>query len=322
MSRRLFLWLSSFCLICSANAQDIILKVNGDEIQSRVAEIGLDEVKYHRFDNLTGPVYSIKKSEIFMITYEDGTKDIFGKQQQSQTKTVTAPAPVTAPVRVQQPAAEQTVSLSEAKQGDIVDINGQKAIVFQTYGNGHGKAMAVKAFRGEEKVWCKKNSYAGKIKTLDIENGQANTEAVFGFVQEKGLDINDFPVFAWCKSLGAGWYIPSVAELEHFVKFWMGNATELDWDDEEVDSTPVQSTNNSGRNTTYGQNEHTKKINKTIVDAGGIPFSNATFSSTERNGKILVFEYKVYKSDMPWEFNGISKNDLGVKHTGRAFFNY
>jgi len=296
------------------NAQDIITKTNGDEIKAKVTEIGIDDVKYNRFDNLTGPVYSVKKSEIFMITYEDGSKDVFGKKS-SQTK----PADASIPVPQNQVTA-QTVSLANAKQGDIVDINGQKAIVFQTYGDGHGKAMALKAFRGAEKAWCVNNN-AAKFKTQDKVFGRANTEEVFRFVQEKTLNINNFPVFAWCQSLGNGWYIPSVSELEAFVNFWMGNATELDWDDDSIDIQP-QSTNSQGRNTTYGQNEHTKKINKKITDAGGVPFSTGVFSSTEVGGKILVFEYKVYKTDMPWKMEGVAKGSLGTKHIGRAFFDY
>ena len=58
-------------------AQDIIILKNGNDIQAVVQEIGTDDVKYKRFDNPNGPNYTLKKSEIFMIRYENGSKDVF-----------------------------------------------------------------------------------------------------------------------------------------------------------------------------------------------------------------------------------------------------
>ena len=60
-----------------AFSQDIIFLKNGDEIQAHVTEIGTDAVTYKKFENLQGPDYSLKKSEVFMIKYANGTKDVF-----------------------------------------------------------------------------------------------------------------------------------------------------------------------------------------------------------------------------------------------------
>ncbi len=59
------------------NAQDIILKKNGDEINAKIQEVGVNEIKYKKFDNLDGPVYTILKAEVFMIKYANGSKDVF-----------------------------------------------------------------------------------------------------------------------------------------------------------------------------------------------------------------------------------------------------
>jgi hypothetical protein len=59
------------------SAQDIITLKTGDEIKAIVQEIGADVVKYKRYENAQGPSYSILKAEIFMIKYENGTKDVF-----------------------------------------------------------------------------------------------------------------------------------------------------------------------------------------------------------------------------------------------------
>ncbi len=64
-----------------SNAQDIITKISGDEIKAKVTDIELETVKYKMFDNLNGPSYTILKSDVFMIKYENGTKDVFGSNK-------------------------------------------------------------------------------------------------------------------------------------------------------------------------------------------------------------------------------------------------
>jgi len=84
----------AICLASSVKlfAQDIIVMKNGDEIQAVVQDVGIDDVKYKKFDNPDGADYTLEKSEIFMIKYENGSKDVFNeiaanasadKQQQS-----------------------------------------------------------------------------------------------------------------------------------------------------------------------------------------------------------------------------------------------
>ena len=78
ITQRIFLFSAVFC-ISAANtfAQDIITLRNGNDIQALVQEIGIDDVKYKRWDNQTGPNYTLKKSEIFMIKYANGDKEVF-----------------------------------------------------------------------------------------------------------------------------------------------------------------------------------------------------------------------------------------------------
>jgi len=60
----------------AAEECDIIIMRNGDEIKAKVSEIGYDFIKYKRCDNPDGPQYTVQKSEVFMIKYPNGTKDI------------------------------------------------------------------------------------------------------------------------------------------------------------------------------------------------------------------------------------------------------
>lgn len=58
-------------------AEDIIVLNNGDIVKSKVIEIGQNEVKYKKASNPNGPTYSINKTEILSITYENGEKEAF-----------------------------------------------------------------------------------------------------------------------------------------------------------------------------------------------------------------------------------------------------
>lgn len=58
-------------------AQDIITTKSGDDIKAKVLEVNTTEIKYKKLDNLDGPIFSILKSEVLIVRYENGTKDIF-----------------------------------------------------------------------------------------------------------------------------------------------------------------------------------------------------------------------------------------------------
>lgn len=58
-------------------AQDTIRFRTGEIKVVKVNEVGLDNIKYIRFDNLTGPNYVIPKSDIALIRYASGYVDSF-----------------------------------------------------------------------------------------------------------------------------------------------------------------------------------------------------------------------------------------------------
>ncbi|PJA07179.1 MAG: hypothetical protein COX70_08010 [Flavobacteriales bacterium CG_4_10_14_0_2_um_filter_32_8] len=63
-------------------SQDIILKKSGDEIKAKVIEVNIDNIKYKVFENIDGPIYTISKTEVFMIKYQNGSKDVFKEIEQ------------------------------------------------------------------------------------------------------------------------------------------------------------------------------------------------------------------------------------------------
>lgn len=70
-------------------AQDIITKNDGTDIQAKVMEIGQSEVKYKKFSNPDGPVYTISLSDILMITYANGEREMYNDTQK-ESQNITA----------------------------------------------------------------------------------------------------------------------------------------------------------------------------------------------------------------------------------------
>ena len=59
------------------HAQDKIYKTSGDLIEAKIKSIGTKTVTYLRFDNQSGPEYTIGKNEVEKIVYQNGNVDVF-----------------------------------------------------------------------------------------------------------------------------------------------------------------------------------------------------------------------------------------------------
>lgn len=72
-----------FLLLFALNifSQDFVILKNGDEIKAKVLEINENSIDYKKFSNVNGPTYHMNKSEIFMIKYASGDKDVFNTSQ-------------------------------------------------------------------------------------------------------------------------------------------------------------------------------------------------------------------------------------------------
>jgi hypothetical protein len=71
----LFILLASLSNIIKA--QDTLALRSGINIPVKIIEVGISEVIYKKIDNLNGPNFSILKSDLSMIRYENGTKEEF-----------------------------------------------------------------------------------------------------------------------------------------------------------------------------------------------------------------------------------------------------
>ncbi|MDI1353466.1 MAG: hypothetical protein PSX36_01020 [bacterium] len=78
----------------NVNAQDQLFKKDNTKVLVKITEVGLDEVKYKLFSNLTGPTYIDNKRDIALIIYENGIHEVMtntvpGKPAEAQAGKVT-----------------------------------------------------------------------------------------------------------------------------------------------------------------------------------------------------------------------------------------
>jgi len=88
-------------LSVAALSQDTIVMKSGEVLIAKVMEISAREVRFKKTDNLAGPVYVERKSQIEQIIYANGVKDKFEDTPVASPSLVIAPADVPVPVRPQ-----------------------------------------------------------------------------------------------------------------------------------------------------------------------------------------------------------------------------
>lgn len=73
----LIIFMQLFIVFYSVHAQDILTLRTGEELKVKVLDMERTGIKFKKFDDLKGPDYAIPKSDIFMVVYEDGTRNVF-----------------------------------------------------------------------------------------------------------------------------------------------------------------------------------------------------------------------------------------------------
>jgi hypothetical protein len=108
-------------------AQDTIRFNSGEVKAVKVQDVGLKEIKYNRFDNLSGPVYVCSKDEVSSIRYSNGSVDTFTSNSQ-KTEIPKAETPKTDsgnPSQTETPAYVNNSSAS-APQSEKINISGKR----------------------------------------------------------------------------------------------------------------------------------------------------------------------------------------------------
>ncbi|MEG1886345.1 MAG: hypothetical protein RR182_08730 [Alistipes sp.] len=202
MLRFIMLSVCGVLSVWNATAQDVILKRNAEEIQAVVTEIGDTEVKYKKFAAPQGVTYVISKSDIFSITYQNGSKEHFAAQPKHKEGDYPYP------------------KISKTyKVGDLFEEGKLRGLVVRTTDNGrHGLILSFE--EGEHLCWGGVwgedyvESFQGfDCHCTDAEDGWKNMQAIADMIQHTTLTWANFPAFQWCRNLGEGWYLPAINEI-------------------------------------------------------------------------------------------------------------
>jgi hypothetical protein len=76
----------------SPDSCDLLTFKDGAELRVKVMEINVTDIKYRRCDNKPGPVYLVKKSLIFKVTYTNGSSEVIKGEPGQVQASVAAPA--------------------------------------------------------------------------------------------------------------------------------------------------------------------------------------------------------------------------------------
>ena len=86
MKKIIFYSLITICTLANSFSQDMITKKTGEDVSAKILEITNSEIKFKKTDNLEGPIFSILKSDVLLIRYKNGSKDVFSETTVSDKK--------------------------------------------------------------------------------------------------------------------------------------------------------------------------------------------------------------------------------------------
>ena len=78
---------SSYLVSPPEDSCDVLIFKDGAEIKAKIKEIDANEIRYKRCDSQDGPMYVCRKSEIFMIKYSNGTREVIRAEEPERPRT-------------------------------------------------------------------------------------------------------------------------------------------------------------------------------------------------------------------------------------------
>lgn len=117
----------------STKKTDFIMLYDKSEIEAIIIEISEDNIKYRKANNASGPLYSIKKSNVYMIVYSNGEREKFesvSPQNTDKPRTGVPPSLPTSNATIQNSSKQkslantanvETAAIETDSVGDVFD---------------------------------------------------------------------------------------------------------------------------------------------------------------------------------------------------------
>lgn len=134
-TKYIFLCTLSIFISVIAQAQDRIYRKNGDVIESKIKEINIKTIVYKRFDNVDGPDYTISRTDVSKIIFQNGTEEKIDTESPAANTVITNTAPATT-VTSSAPAIEETVKPKSAYGKNIISVAPLQMSNSSTFGIG------------------------------------------------------------------------------------------------------------------------------------------------------------------------------------------
>lgn len=99
MKKAIVLIVMAMSLLPGLRAQDVITFKDGTDVNAKVLEVTTNEIKYKKFSNPNGPIFTVNKSDVLIIRYENGERDVFTVATEAQESRYT-------PLNTTEPIAE------------------------------------------------------------------------------------------------------------------------------------------------------------------------------------------------------------------------
>jgi len=108
-------------------AQDIIVLQNGEEVSTKVLKISTSEIEYKMFNHLDGPTRIVAKTDVFMIIYENGTREVMKSTTENKNSepSATTDTTVIQPKEQLKAIEKPQTAQSEVKEQSPPDIDFQ-----------------------------------------------------------------------------------------------------------------------------------------------------------------------------------------------------
>ena len=118
--------------------------------------------------------------------------------------------PSNTPDPTPQPEPTPEESQPAYKVGDLYDVDGVKGLIFRVNEDGQSGLIVSLTESQTKLAW---STELVVTNATSRKNGAENCEKIMAIADWS----SKYPAFVWCKSLGDGWYIPSVNELRELL---------------------------------------------------------------------------------------------------------
>ena len=160
MTKYIYSFIALVSISMNSFSQDVITPVFGNDIQVKVIEVTKTDIAYKKWDNPTGPTLKMPKSEVLIINYANGKKEVLYIQEKlandvAETKEVVN-AKDNEPIKVSETKASVpkldtsskenpaiiTLKSGEDIQAFVLEVN-KESIVYKTTNSSQDSVMTI-----------------------------------------------------------------------------------------------------------------------------------------------------------------------------------